>query len=135
MKKGIFFSLYVALVLCVVFGIHLGANYIVEIDLFSNQIVLSYIVNFVLAILLLVVLQYSVNKKSTHTGFLFMAGSAVKFIVFFLVFYPSYNADDTMQIAEFAAFFVPYAVCLILEVIYLSKQLNNQTYSSENTSE
>ncbi|MFC7356117.1 DUF6168 family protein [Jejudonia soesokkakensis] len=135
MKKGIVFSLYLALILSVVFGMHLGVNFFAEIDLFSNKILLSYSVNFVLAILLLIVLQYSVNKKSTNTGFLFMAGSAVKFVVFFLVFYPSFTVDDTMQLAEFAAFFVPYAVCLILEVAYLSKQLNNQSYSSKNPSD
>jgi hypothetical protein len=40
-----------------------------------------------------------------------------------------------MQTTEFAAFFVPYALCLIFEVIYLSKQLNNQSNSPEKSSE
>jgi hypothetical protein len=135
MKKGAVFSIYLAVLLIVIFWGHIGMHYLTEIDLFSNKIVLSYTLNFVLAILLLMVLQNSVNKKSTNTGFIFMAASGVKFVVFFLVFYPSYNADDVMQTSEFAAFFLPYAVCLILEVLFLSKQLNNQTYSSENASE
>jgi len=34
-----------------------------------------------------------------------------------------------MQTTEFAAFFGPYAICLTLEVLFLSKELNNQSYS------
>ena len=64
-----------------------------------------------------------------------MAGSFVKFIIFFLVFYPIFQQDEMMQTSEFAAFFVPYAVCLAIEVVVLSKQLNNQTYSAENSEE
>ena len=61
-----------------------------------------------------------------------MAGSGLKFVVFFILFYPEYQRDGTMQTSEFTAFFVPYALCLVIEVFYLSKQLNNQTYSEEN---
>ena len=67
----------------------------------------------------------------SQAGFIFMAGSGLKFLFFFLLFYPEYNSDGEMQTIEFVTFFVPYAVCLILEVIYLSKQLNNQSAEEE----
>jgi len=84
------------------------------------------VVNYLLAAVVLIVVEKTLSKNSAQAGFVFMAGSALKFLVFFLVFYPIYKADDEMQAVEFTAFFIPYAVCLITEVIYLSKQLNNQ---------
>jgi F0F1-type ATP synthase assembly protein I len=93
---------------------------------------LSYLLNYILAGLVLAIVQSNLNKQSSHTGFIFMIGSGIKFLIFFLVFYPTYQEDAMMQTAEFTAFFTPYAVCLTLEVIYLSKLLNNQTYSEDN---
>jgi F0F1-type ATP synthase assembly protein I len=79
-----------------------------------------------LAATILLFIQARFNKKSAQTGFIFLGGSGLKFLVFFLVFYPYYRQDGVMATSEFAAFFIPYATCLILEVIFLSKQLNNQ---------
>ena len=104
-----------------------------ELPLFSDRIILSYGVNFLLAGCIYVLIQQTLKKNGTYAGFIFMAGSALKFLVFFVVFYPFYNQDDVMQKTEFTAFFIPYAVCLIMEVAYLSKQLNNQSYSEENS--
>ena len=108
------------------FGIHLFALSFTNHSLFGNQIILSYTVNYLLAAVVLIVVEKTLNKNSAQAGFVFMAGSALKFLVFFLVFYPIYKVDDKMQAVEFAAFFIPYAICLIAEVTYLSKQLNNQ---------
>jgi len=117
---------FLAILILVAFGIHLFALSFTDHSLFGNQIVLSYVVNYLLAAVVLIVVEKTLNKNSAQAGFVFMAGSALKFLVFFLVFYPIYKADDEMQTVEFATFFIPYAICLITEVIYLSKQLNNQ---------
>lgn len=81
-----------------------------------------------MAIIILAFVQKSLSKESAQGGFIFMAGSALKFIVFFIFFYPDFKSDNHMATVEFASFFVPYAVCLTLEVTYLSKQLNNQSF-------
>lgn len=117
---------FLAILLLVTFSIHLLAISLTDHSLFGNQIVLSYVVNYLLAAVVLIVVEKTLNKNSAQAGFVFMAGSALKFLVFFLVFYPIYKADDEMQAVEFATFFIPYAICLITEVAYLSKQLNNQ---------
>jgi F0F1-type ATP synthase assembly protein I len=80
-----------------------------------------------LAVVIFLVVEKTLNKNSAQAGFVFMAGSALKFLIFFLVFYPTYKEDDNMKTIEFIAFFIPYSICLITEVIYLSKQLNNQS--------
>jgi hypothetical protein len=104
-----------------------------EFKLFSDKILLSYGVNYLLAAFIYFSIQQTLKRNGNYAGFIFMAGSAVKFLIFFIVFYPYYQLDGSMQTTEFTAFFIPYAICLTLEVAYLSKQLNNQPYSGENT--
>lgn len=125
-QKSIRFILLLGVVLLFIFGIHLIALNVNEMPLWDHKIVLSYTVNFVLAVLVLLMVEMGMRKKSAQGGFIFMVGSALKFLVFFLVFYPPYKEDNVMGTAEFVTFFVPYGVCLALEVYYLSKQLNNQ---------
>jgi hypothetical protein len=64
------------------------------------------------------------NKYKSQLGFLFLAGSLLKFAVFFIVFYPIFKEDGQMSKLEFASFFVPYGMGLFLETISLSKWLN-----------
>ena len=125
-KSTLKFLAVLLLVISVVFAMHLFIIQNMGMPIFSDRIVLSYLLNNALAASILIFIQSKFNKKSSHTGFIFLGGSGVKFLVFFLVFYPFYREDGTMSTSEFAAFFVPYATCLILEVAFLSKQLNNQ---------
>lgn len=133
MPKTLKFLTILLLALFISLGIHIVVLWLIDLPLFSDKIILSYGVNFLLAAFIYLIIQQTLKKNGAQTGFIFMAGSGIKFIVFFSVFYPFYQQDNIMQTTEFAAFFIPYAVCLILEVTYLSKQLNNQTYSEEST--
>ncbi len=125
-RTSLLFLLLLLALLVLSFAIHLFALHFTGNPLFGNQILLSYVVNYLLAATVLLVVEKTLSNNSAQAGFVFMAGSALKFLVFFLVFYPVYKADDKMDVIEFTAFFVPYAICLIAEVMYLSKQLNNQ---------
>lgn len=126
-RKSLFFLILLAAFLILIFGVHVFILNSLDYPLFGNQIILSYIINYLLAVVVLLVVEKTLNKNSAQAGFVFMAGSALKFLVFFLMFYPSYKEDGKMETIEFTAFFIPYAICLITEVIYLSKQLNNQS--------
>ncbi len=118
------FATTLFLLLSTVFTIHLGILYFLELPFFENQIVLAYAINLILAAIIFLVLhQYRVKFQNT-LGFLFMGGSFLKFIVFFLVFYPAYKEDGKIQGVEFAAFFIPYLVALIFETVQASKMLN-----------
>ncbi len=129
MKNETFrFLTVLLLVLAVVFAAHLFILQNMELPIFADRIILSYILNYAMAAAILIFIQSKFNKKSSQTGFIFLAGSGLKFLLFFMVFYPFYREDGTMSTSEFAAFFVPYASCLILEVAFLSKQLNNQDF-------
>ncbi|MDC7995026.1 hypothetical protein [Altibacter sp. HG106] len=130
MESSVRFLGLMAAVLLVVFGLHLAILYAMDFPLFSDEIVLSYVVNYALAALIFLIIQRTLGSKASYAGFIFMLGSGLKFLLFFLVFYPKYQADEVMETSEFTAFFVPYGTCLILEVYYLAKQLNNQSSES-----
>ena len=118
------FAVKVTGLLAITLVLHLGFLKLFEQPLFENKIVLSYIVNLLLVIGVFGLLYILRNKYKSQLGFLFLAGSELKFTVFFIVFYPIYKQDEDVSKLEFAAFFVPYATGLILETLSLSKWLN-----------
>ncbi len=118
------FSIKVMLLLVVGFGIHLGILKFLNLPLFENRILVSYLVNLTLVIVVFGALYLLKDKYTSQLGFLFLIGSFLKFAVFFIVFYPFYKQDGEITKLEFAAFFVPYVLGLILETLSLSKWLN-----------
>ena len=126
-RKSLLFLMLLAVLLIFIFGMHILTLHYTNNALFGNQIIASYSINYTLAVVIFLFVEKTLNKNSAQAGFVFMAGSALKFLIFFLVFYPTYKEDDNMKTIEFMAFFIPYSICLITEVIYLSKQLNNQS--------
>jgi hypothetical protein len=118
------FALKATLVLFITFGIHTLALKVFKLSPFDNNVILCYSVNYVLIIAVFGFLYLMRNKYKTQLGFLFLAGSLLKFVVFFMVFYPIFKEDGDMSKLEFASFFVPYGMGLFLETISLSKWLN-----------
>jgi F0F1-type ATP synthase assembly protein I len=108
----------------ILFLIHLQAQLYLNIPSGSDMLLLSYVLNFILALAIFIGLFALRNRLKNQIGFLYMGGSMLKFLVFFLVFYPGYRADGIVSKSEFAAFFVPYLLCLILETVYTAKMLN-----------
>ncbi|WP_222982723.1 hypothetical protein [Flagellimonas meishanensis] len=107
--------------LLVSFAVHLFILYMRGNPLFDNLIIQSYVVNGFLAALIFVLLYRFRERFRNQIGFLFMSGSFVKFVVFFLLFYPTYKQDGELSKLEFAAFFVPYALALFWETYFVSK--------------
>ena len=90
---------------------------------FDNLIGLSYLVNSILAAIIFIALYIFRGKLKNQIGFLFMGGSFLKFIFFFLLFYPAYKMDGEMSRLEFAAFFIPYGISLVIETVFTAKML------------
>jgi F0F1-type ATP synthase assembly protein I len=88
----------------------------------------SYLVNALLAATIYIAIYFFRNRLKNNIGFLFMAGSFIKFILFFILFYPTYSADGTLDKVEFSAFFVPYAISLIVETVFMAKMLKKMDY-------
>lgn len=112
---------------------------LLSLSLFAHDVILNklklstpihlfsaYAANAILAVIIFIVIE---KLRKTHTsslGFIFMGGSLFKFLIFFLVFQPIFKADGEMNKAEFFYFFTPYALSLIVEVIFLIKLLNTE---------
>lgn len=118
------FSVKLIFILALAFGVHLLALNYLEYPLFENKIILAYVINIVLAILIYTFLFKMKSKYKEQLGFLFIGGSFLKFAVFFILFYGAYKADGVINKPEFAAFFIPYVLCLIIETTSLAKWLN-----------
>lgn len=125
-----FFTL-LALLLLLSFGLHLWILSYKGLPIFENLIVRSYMVNTILAAAIFFFLYRYRKKLKSQMGFLFMGGSFLKFIFFFLLFYPTYKSDGEMSSLEFASFFVPYLVCLFLETFFTSKMLKDLDESTK----
>lgn len=119
------FLLILIPLLCVSFYLHTFILQDNDFPKYGDRIVLSYAINFLLASIIYIGIHRFRNRLKTQIGFIFMGGSFLKFIVFFILFYPSYTSDGGMGSSEFAAFFVPYAICLIVETGFTAKMLQN----------
>ena len=113
--------------LSITFGLHITVLYFLNKPLFENRIVFAYCINFILAVVIFFSL-FRLRKKYLHIlGFIFMAGSMLKFLFFFIFFYPFYKQNGDLNSLEATSFLIPYLVSLLIEVIFLSKMLNRQS--------
>lgn len=111
------FSLTLLLVLTLVFSCHIFILHQFNFPLFENRIIAAYAVNYILAIGIYLTLFMLKTKMSEQLGFLYMGGSFVKFLFFFIFFYPYYKLDGGLDSLEFSAFFIPYLISLIFETL------------------
>jgi hypothetical protein len=120
------FGVKLLIFLCVVFGIHNLILHYLNISMFENLLIPSYITNYFLAVLIFFILVKLKKKYLDLLGFVFMGGSFIKFGVYFILFNPIFKENGTVSTQEATAFLVPYLLCLIVETFYLIKLLNNK---------
>ena len=118
-------TLLITIASAIVFFIHTMLLSKLGYGVFENHIVLAYVVNVLLALTILYGLYFFRKKLKDQMGFLFMAGSLLKFAVFFIVFSPKYSVDGEISRVEFVTFFVPYVTCLVTEAFGVLKLLKN----------
>ena len=123
MNRIINFSIKLAAILSMTFIAHVYVLNYFSLPEFDNRIIGAYLSNFFLAVLIYGLLLILREKMESQLGFLYMAGSLLKFIFFFIFFYPSYKYDGEITSLEFAAFFLPYVICLIIETFGIIKFL------------
>jgi hypothetical protein len=66
----------------------------------------------------------STKIKDTFLGWGFFITSGLKFLAFFIIIYPLFNSDGSIQKVELFTFLLPYSLCLTIEIQQLSKILN-----------
>jgi len=123
-KTNLFFSISLFfLVFLVFFLIHIFVLSFNQVQLTSSFIFPSYIFNFVISILVLIIITKLGKSKNFYLGFVFMFLSGVKLLIFLLILYPVFNYDNKIDIIEKTSFLVPYFLGLILEIASVIPQL------------
>lgn len=113
-----------AAALVVAFTLH----YLVVADFASdviNSLLLTYLFNFGFTILVIYAFIILIRKKSKQIGYTFLFGSLIKFLLFFVLIAPYLKMTGSVKSFAFAAFFIPYAICLIAEVWITVRILND----------
>ena len=108
----------------VIFVVHVLVHGLWNIDIWSLIMLKSYAVNVGLGLVLIAAANRLLERQSTYVGWVFVALSGLKFILFFVLIWPEIKQDGVTSSAEFASFFVPYLGCLLFELRFLSKRLN-----------
>lgn len=86
----------------------------------------AYVLNNLLAAVVFTVLYRLRKRHIDKLGFLFLAGTGLKFLAFFLFIYPTFHADGELSRNEFVIFFVPYALSTAVETTFLVRILNRE---------
>lgn len=100
-------------------------NYL-DIYVAVQDYALGYGLNFVMAALILIALLRLPHRYEASLGYFFMFGSFFKFIVYFLVFLPRFNANGGVTKPLFFLFFVPYLLALVVETSVLIIKQNQK---------
>ena len=78
-----------------------------------------YLINAFAAILVYNLSVFFRNTQKDHLGYFFLAGTALKFFIYFVYVLPIFKEDGHQTKEEFFSFFLPYVVALVVETISL----------------
>ena len=127
--KNLHYLLRYLITLLVMLGASFGLHSLIRgqsgLDPMGDLLVVSYLFNFFMAFAIVAGLYAVRFRMKQQIGFLFIAGSLLKFLVFFLFFYPSFTSDGNISRAEFSSFFVPYFLALATETYFTASMLKN----------
>jgi hypothetical protein len=121
------YSALLFLLMTVSFFLHWKALEILSRTVDLGHLLPFYVMNYIMGVAIVSALIFLSKNKGEILGFVFMAGSLVKFAVFFMVFYPELHENDASKKATFILFFIPYILSVITEVWYLIRFLNKQS--------
>ena len=107
-------------------ALHFAYLYANQIDISPASLVFCYLVNYLLALGIFFALAKLVADDNKYVGFVFLFGSALKFLAYFLIFDPLFKQDGQLSRVEFFLFFTPYLISLVLETMALVKLLKTK---------
>ncbi|MEJ2161809.1 MAG: hypothetical protein P8X60_00380 [Robiginitalea sp.] len=119
------YMIFLGVILGISFGIHIWIRLRSGLSATGDLLPLSYFLNVLMAFGIVAGLFMFRQKLKNQIGFLFIGGSLLKFLFFFIFFYPSFTADGVIDRGEFSSFFTPYLLSLVLETYFTSVMLRN----------
>ena len=122
--KNIYFYIF-WLIVVISFVVHYYLLEQMQISLQDSKLIESYLINTILVAIYFLILKKYLNRIKGNVSSIFIIFSFLKFVLFFILINPTYKFDNKVSIIEFSSFFIPYFLCIIGEVMILSKLLNN----------
>ncbi len=120
------FALRLTLFLFPAFFIHAWVFHILGKGFFGELILVNYLFNYVLTLLFFAIIFANLKKRPQYVGYIFLYTSLFKFVIFFLLIAPWLNMTGTLRSAAFFSFFIPYLICLIIELNVLIRSLSDK---------
>ena len=88
----------------------------------------SYKFNFGITFLFTSSIIIASQRLKDQLGFIFLGSSFVKIAIFLVIVKTS---DFEIDKADFLHFFVPYSLCMVLEIIYVSRLLKGANFNKD----
>lgn len=93
-----------------------------------KELFFTYAYNGSVTLLFLVGFLLKERVIKPYLGYYFLYFSLFKFGLFLFAVEPFLGQTSTLKSHTFFSFFVPYAICLFLEVRFIMKELNSSEY-------
>jgi hypothetical protein len=128
-KKALTFLICLAVIISITGAIHYYFLNEYLVGDFEELFKFSYKFNIGITLLFTLTIILLSNKLKDQLGFLFMAGGFIK-ITIFLIWskFTSQELDKTTLLV----FFIPYMVCLIVEIYFVSSILKDVNFNKDN---
>lgn len=97
--------------------------YLVNVELYSVTL-LSCLTNLIICVASFYTLANMSKKDASNVGYIFLIFSMLKFGTYFLGFRFYFQIDDVVTKEEYSVFFVPYLLAILVEIVFLIKELN-----------
>lgn len=107
----------------ITFGFHAGLTSNFFKLPISDFLIFSYKFNFGITLLFMVTMILFDKKFHDQIGFIFLAGSALKLMLFMAI---SYLNGFEIGRSTALDFFIPYVICLFVEIFIISKILKTR---------
>lgn len=111
-KKLSKIAFYLLVLLLTSFSVHALSQEKLFGNLYANHLILSYSIQMVLAIATYSLLLILHKKHKDKLGFIYIAGSILKFIIAYVILRPIFNSDNQISRPEFLSLFIPYLLAL-----------------------
>ncbi len=121
------FALLLFLVTGITYGLHLYINEFF-FDVSVELINFAYKFNVGITFIFTTSIILASEKLKDQLGFIYLLGGAVKLGIFA---YLIKTSDVSISKSVFLHFFVPYVVCVILELFYVIKLLNEANFRQD----
>lgn len=113
-----------------------GMSYVIHISVYNylfpdgehDLVNFAYKFNIGITFLFTTTIIFASDRLKEQLGFIFLASGFIKLGIFIFLIKTS---DFPMDKSVFLHFFIPYVVCVIVEIFYVIKILNNANYSKD----